>query len=424
MGKEMAVQAMLAGMPVAADLSRSDGAGRVQLRVGATVLFDYAANDVGLRKLAAVTLTELGFTGRRVAEVLGITEEYVSMLRARARRDGSAALGDRRGRPQTLRPGELAAARAARAAGESDRAIGRRLGVHGTTVARVLGRGGEASVGPGPVAVQELLSEADPAAVNPAAVNPAADAAGPEATEAAGAPAVFRGSTRIATGVVRSRYGGSMVLYPFLDRVGAENIFATLSGAPARRYDDLTVLSAATLGFALGIDTVEGAKHLRRADAGAVVGALTIPELSTLRARLGALGDGSDPLALQRAFGAGMIGFDPADDPVYFVDDHFVAYAGARPVAKGWNTRRRHAEPGRGVLLGRADRSVIHPARRLGPATHRDRRRGQGLARLRPRRRLSRRFPGVSRRRCRLGHLPPRPTRRRQRHTSTVLDGP
>jgi len=107
----MAVQAMLAGIPVAADLSLSDADGRVVIRVGATVLFDYAAADVGLRKLAAITLPELGFTGRRVAEVLGITEEYVSMLRGRARRDGSAALGDRRGRPQTLRPGQLAAAR-------------------------------------------------------------------------------------------------------------------------------------------------------------------------------------------------------------------------------------------------------------------------------------------------------------------------
>lgn len=100
----MAVQAMLAGMPVASDLGRSEVDGRVVINVGATVLFDYSASDVGMRKVAAVTLPELGFTARRVAEVLGITEEYVSMLRARARRDGSAALTDRRGRPRTLGP--------------------------------------------------------------------------------------------------------------------------------------------------------------------------------------------------------------------------------------------------------------------------------------------------------------------------------
>jgi len=33
---------------------------------------------------------------------------------------------------------------------------------------------------------------------------------------------------------------------------------------PRRRFDDVAVLSTATVGFALGIDTVEGVKHLRR----------------------------------------------------------------------------------------------------------------------------------------------------------------
>ena len=32
---------------------------------------------------------------------------------------------------------------------------------------------------------------------------------------------------------------------------------------------------------------------------------------------------------------------------MFFIDDHFVAYSGAAPVAKGWNTKRRHAQPGR-----------------------------------------------------------------------------
>ena len=66
------------------------------------------------------------------------------------------------------------------------------------------------------------------------------------------------------------RYAGAMLLHAYLDRVGAEAIFATVTGGPARRYDDLAVLSTATLGFAWGIDTVEGSKHLRRAEAGAV----------------------------------------------------------------------------------------------------------------------------------------------------------
>ena len=134
-----------------------------------------------------------------------------------------------------------------------------------------------------------------------------------------------------------------------------------MTGGPARRFDDLAVLTSATLGFALGIDTVEGSKHLRRAEAGAAVGLASIPELKTLRARLGALADGADPLALQRAFAAGMLATDPGRDPVYFVDDHFVPYAGARPVAKGWNTKRRHAQPGRDdtLLVDARGRAVV-----------------------------------------------------------------
>jgi len=137
------------------------------------------------------------------------------------------------------------------------------------------------------------------------------------------------------------------LLHAYLDRVGATGIFGTLSGAPSRHFNDVAVLTTATVGFALGIDTVEGVKHLRRAEAGPVVGLAAIPELRTLRTRLGALADGADPLALQRAFAKGMLAADPAGCPVYYVDDHFVAHAGGRPVAKGYNTRRRLAEPGR-----------------------------------------------------------------------------
>jgi hypothetical protein len=100
----VAVQAMLGGMPVPRDLHRDDVDGQVIITVGSAVLFSYDAADAGLRNLAAVTLPEMGFTGRRVAHVLGITEVYVSMLRTRARAEGSAGLMHRRGRPAAWGP--------------------------------------------------------------------------------------------------------------------------------------------------------------------------------------------------------------------------------------------------------------------------------------------------------------------------------
>ena len=104
---------------------------------------------------------------------------------------------------------------------------------------------------------------------------------------------------------------------------------------------------AATFAFALGSSSLEGSKHLQLADAGPLVGLERFPHLRTLRPRLGALADGVDPLAVQVALSRAMLDSDPQPPSVFFVDEHFVAYTGARPVSKGWNTRRRHAEPGR-----------------------------------------------------------------------------
>jgi hypothetical protein len=89
----VAVQATLQGMPESSDLRRSVHGGRTVLTVGSRVLADYDSGDVGMRNIAVVTLTELGFPGRQVAEVVGLTPQYVSMLRSRARREGSAGLG-------------------------------------------------------------------------------------------------------------------------------------------------------------------------------------------------------------------------------------------------------------------------------------------------------------------------------------------
>jgi len=353
----VAVQAMLGGMPLPRDLHRDDVDGQVIITVGSAVLFSYDAADAGLRNLAAVTLPEMGFTGRRVAHVLGITEVYVSMLRTRARAEGSAGLMHRRGRPAALGARDLGRARSWRGQGVTDTAIGKRLGVHGSTVARALV--GVERPGSDPVAQAATLPV--PAGAEPdtetttgarAGAGPTTQEQEPTTQEPAPAPAAsLAGSAAIGNGSYQCRYAGAMMLFPYLDLVGAHGIFATLTGGPARRYGDQHVLTTAILGFALGAGTVEAAKHMRRAEAGAAVGLAATPELGTLRGRLSALAEHCDPLGLQRAFAAGMLAADPAAETVYFVDDHFVPYAGAQPVAKGWNTKRRHAQPGRDDTL-------------------------------------------------------------------------
>ena len=113
----------------------------------------------------------------------------------------------------------------------------------------------------------------------------------------------------------------------------------------------MALLTAASMAFALGAAPVEATRHLIPAQAGPLAGLAALPELRTLRPRLAAIADGCDPLALQASLARAMLAADAPVLPVYFVGDHFVPYCGAKPVMKGWNTKRTHAQKGRAGTL-------------------------------------------------------------------------
>ena len=133
-----------------------------------------------------------------------------------------------------------------------------------------------------------------------------------------------------------------MLLHAFLARAGAGTVLAGRGREPG----DVPLLSAVSMCFALGADTVEQFKHLAAADAGPLAGLGMLPGLRALRPALARIADAADPVALQRLFASAMLAADPVTSGVYYVDDHFVPYTGAKPVAKGWNNKRGRAEKG------------------------------------------------------------------------------
>jgi hypothetical protein len=334
-----AVAAMLEGMPEPRDLRLHQAGGRCVITVGATVLFDYDAADTAMRNMAISALRQLGFTGRRVAGVLGLTESYVATLHNLALREGSAALirHARPGRPSKLGEADWADAVAWRGQGLSDAEIGRRLGVAHTTVGRRLG----------------------PRPAEPAAGAPAAGPAGfpqqqelpaPRPGPEPGTGLAVTAGPRIAGGVFACRYAGAMLLHAFASQADATTVLSAAAGGEAgaggRRFADVALLSATSICFALGAATIEQAKHLTAAHAGPLAGLAVLPDLRTLRPRLAALADATDPAGLQAMFAAAMLAAEPCASGVYYVDDHFVPYTGAKPVGKGWNNKRGHAGKG------------------------------------------------------------------------------
>jgi transposase len=357
--------AILEGMPEPRDLRMHHVGGRCVITAGSMVLFEYDADDLLMRNMALVALRQLKFSGGAVAQVLGLTGSYVATLFSRAKRDGSAALAgqQRRGHPDIITAQDWELARQWRAAGVSDAEIGRRLGVANTTIGRRLGPRGQQGAGEQAAERAEPLFTGSGAGHAGAGSDPDAGAAGAPAGPAAEqepddampddaipdeeaphdeAPDDGPGPL-IREDVIGSRYAGAMLLHAFLARTDA----GTVLGGAGRSQRDTALLTAISMGFALGAATIEQFKHLTAADAGPLAGLGMLPGLRALRPGLAAIADRTDPVALQVAFAAAMLAADPVTSGVYYVDDHFIPYTGAKPVGKGWNNKRGKAERGR-----------------------------------------------------------------------------
>ena len=331
-----AAAAILDGMPDARDLHLLDSGGQTVIFAGSRQLFRYPEDDTAMRNIAVAALRQLGYGGTAVAAVMGLTPNYVATLHQRALREGTAGLVREPGLPRETGEASWEQARAWRAAGVRDSEIARRLGVNQSTVLRRLGR----------AHVQEALPPApqpQPAAAEPEAARSGAAEPGEAAGTGPAEPGTWPQAGDLRPAAVSSRYAGAMLLHAFLARAGAGTVLAAAGGEP----QDVALLTAVSMCFALGAATTEQFKHLAAAEAGPLAGLGALPGLRVLRPELAKIADGTDPLKLQQMFASAMLAADPVISGVYYVDDHFVPYTGAKPVAKGWNNKRGRAERGR-----------------------------------------------------------------------------
>src|SRR5260221_14753153 len=94
--------AILEGMPGPCLLHRAEREGTTWILAGSVVLACYPSADNGLRNVAVAGCRPLGFGGRTVATVMGLTENYVAPLHNRGPRGGPARLGRAPGPPPKL----------------------------------------------------------------------------------------------------------------------------------------------------------------------------------------------------------------------------------------------------------------------------------------------------------------------------------
>ena len=372
----------LEGMPGPEPLRLFTHQGEAVVLSGRRVLFRFPVADIGMRRLAMVALTQAGQSVKAVAQAFEVHPNYLSTLRKTAREEGSAGLVKVQGRPVKLTGAQREQAREWAEQGVTGQEIARRLQVSDSLISRLVGAGRWA-----PEPVQDEFPDDTGTGTDVAGPDDTdgtdgtgtddtgTDDTGTDGTEVAGPgvadreppepvaaePAVVEpgdglggavaGSSRLGAAGVECRYAGAMLLHAFYDRVGAAAVFAPLTGAgpaPARsrRFDDVALLTATSVAFALGVGSVEATKHLLRDQIGPLAGLDRLPELRTLRPRLAELAEACDPLRLQTDLATAMLDAEAPLLGLYFVDDHFVPYEGAKPVGKGYNTKRRHAQKG------------------------------------------------------------------------------
>ncbi|MCA1682079.1 MAG: Hin recombinase, partial [Actinobacteria bacterium] len=384
------LQRLLEGMPAPRpSLAVQEKDGWCVVCAGPVVVFGpYQVGDLGMRNLGVIMLTQLGFAVGAVAAAFGIQPGYASTLRGRFREHGSAGLVKDSGRTPVLTPAVVATARQLLDDGWSQGQVADRLQVTPSALSKALRRhpaparpaqpelevgcpaqapppeeegcpdgACDAASTPGAGTLDDLTSPGvdttaqEDAATAEEIVEDTADRADQAAPQGEAVPAAWAAAPRITRGVFPTRYAGAMLAHAYLDRIGACTALAGLPHAPWRRFDQGQIACHTLLALLLGVGSIEQVKTLPRAQAGPLTGTPVSPELHTLRPRLAAIADQADVLALQRTLAAAMLAQAGQSAGIFYVDDHFVPYSGAKPVAMGHNGKRGRCEKGRADTL-------------------------------------------------------------------------
>ena len=301
------------------------------VHLGATPIASFPVYDVATRRHVMVQLAEAGALKTiEIAAAFAVTPVYVSLLRGRYRQQGSAGLQAGRRGPQG--PMKLTARIERRVLeldqhGLSHRAIAQQLNGSGQKISRETVR-------------RILLKRPPEQGVLPVLPEP-------EPEEPLSALSTTVGADAKAVPQGQTRYAGAMLLHVALGQLGLWAVFESLGARLDRsRMGAAQLIGVIALGFALRFQSIERFKTAVRRDFGMLLGLSAVPSVQTVRTRVGDLVENVDPNVVMRKLLESFVELEPVWEGAYYLDGHFCPYSGKHPLPKGWNARRRLAEPG------------------------------------------------------------------------------
>jgi transposase len=146
---------------------------------------------------------------------------------------------------------------------------------------------------------------------------------------------------------VSGRYMGLALYYPALAAVGLVEVARSLFRLPrSERFGVRAVFQTLFFMTLLSKTTVESAKHLRRAEFGAMVGSGRAPAVKTLRRKLAELVAQAKAAEFGIALARRWVDGGIVATAYLYVDGHMKVYTGKRRLQEVWNSQRRMPLPG------------------------------------------------------------------------------
>jgi hypothetical protein len=147
--------------------------------------------------------------------------------------------------------------------------------------------------------------------------------------------------------LARGRYMGLALYFPAISALGVDDVARKIFSLPRSVTFGVRAVTLSLLFMTLlKKPTLESAKHLRRAEFGALIGTERAPCVKTLRRKLDALVSQQKAtefgtLLARRWVEAGVVATD-----YLYVDGHMKVYAGKRRLQEFYNSKRRVVLPG------------------------------------------------------------------------------
>jgi transposase len=330
---------------------------------------DKVGRDVAIAMLSGANLAD----DVEIAAAFGVHRNTVHNLAAKVAKGGVAALLPRTAPPpvRTVLNDEARSIIAANAASMSPKAITEAIalecGIHVSVVhvrrlARAWrqehlfdGKDPDPTTPPGgspePAGTQDGTAPEPPEAMSPAGEIPVAGSSPNGDAQPTGVPASepppagLSPEPRVAIPTfMRGRCIGLALFFPALAALGlVEAARESFSLKRAERFGVRAVTLSLFFLYALGGSTLEAAKHLARAEFGALIGAGRAPCVKTLRRKLAELVPQEKAAAFLHALSQRFVDQGLVDTAYLYVDGHLQVYSGKANLAHHWSTKDRIA---------------------------------------------------------------------------------